>query len=59
MAMVNLMSIEKSVQDIKKCIQNGTESADDLTEAWIAAKLTLAEDYMSSISKYLYGSAND
>lgn len=59
MAMVNLMSIEKSIQDIKKCIEAGTEASDDLTEAWIAAKLTLAEDYMSTISKYLCGSAND
>ena len=59
MAMVNLMSIEKSIQDIKKCIQGGSEASDGLTEAWIAAKLTLAEDYMSTISKYLCNSDAD
>jgi len=59
MAMVNLMSIERSIQDIKKCLQNGSEASSDITEAWIAAKLTLSEDYLSAVSNYLCNSTED
>lgn len=53
MATANLLSIKNSIKEIEAAMAANPEATSDMTEAWIAAKLTIAEDYLSTISKYL------
>lgn len=53
MAMINLSSMMKKLQEIQALIEGGGEAPMEATEAWVAAKLTIAEDYISTVHTYL------
>jgi len=53
MAMINVSSMMKKLQEIQALIQGGGEAPMEATEAWVAAKLTIAEDYISTVHTYL------
>ena len=53
MAMINVSTMMKKLQEIQTLIEGGGEAPMEATEAWVAAKLTIAEDYISTVHKYL------
>ena len=53
MAMINVSSMMKKLQEIQALIEGGGEAPMEATEAWVAAKLTIAEDYISTVHTYL------
>lgn len=53
MTMTNVSSMLKKLQEIKAMIDAGGEPSAEITEAWVAAKLTIAEDYISTVHTYL------
>jgi hypothetical protein len=53
MAMINISTMMKKLQEIQALIEGGGEAPMEATEAWVAAKLTIAEDYISTVHKYL------
>jgi hypothetical protein len=53
MAMSNISSMMQKLQQIKGMIEAGDEASMEITEAWVAAKLTIAEDYINTVHTYL------
>lgn len=53
MAMSNISSMMQKLQQIKGMIESGDEASMEITEAWVAAKLTIAEDYINTVHTYL------
>lgn len=53
MAMINLSSMMKKLEEIKAMVEAGGEAPMEVTESWVAAKLTIAEDYISTVHKYI------
>jgi len=53
MAMINVSSMMKKLQEIKAMVDAGGEAPMEITESWVAAKLTIAEDYISTVHTYL------
>lgn len=53
MTMTNVSSMLKKLQEIKAMIDAGGEASAEVTEAWVASKLTIADDYISTVHKYL------
>ena len=59
MAMINVSSMMKKLQEIQAMIEGGGEAPMEITEAWVAAKLTIAEDYISTVHKYLSAESSE
>ena len=59
MAMINLSSMTKKLEEIKAMVEAGGEAPMEVTESWVAAKLTIAEDYISTVHKYLSAESSD
>lgn len=53
MTMVNVSSMMQKLAQIKAMVEAGGEAPKELTEAWVASKLTIAEDYISTVHTYL------
>jgi hypothetical protein len=53
MAMINISSMMKKLEEIKALVEAGGEAPMEITESWVAAKLTIAEDYVSTVHTYL------
>lgn len=53
MTMVNVSSMMQKLQEIKAMVDAGGETSKEITEAWVAAKLTIADDYITTVHKYL------
>jgi len=53
MTMTNASSMLKKLQEIKAMIDAGGKASAEVTEAWVASKLTIADDYISTVHKYL------
>ena len=53
MAMINIDSMMKNLQQIKAIVEGGGEAPLEVTEAWVAAKLTIAQDYINTVHTYL------
>jgi hypothetical protein len=59
MAMINVSSMMKKLQEIQAMIEGGGEAPMEITEAWVAAKLTIAEDYISTVHTYLSAESSE
>jgi len=59
MAMINVSSMMKKLQEIQALIEGGGEAPMEATEAWVAAKLTIAEDYISTVHTYLSAESSE
>jgi hypothetical protein len=59
MAMINVSTMMKKLQEIQALIEGGGEAPMEATEAWVAAKLTIAEDYISTVHKYLSAESSE
>jgi hypothetical protein len=59
MAVINILSMSKKLEEIKNMIAAGGEAPMEATEAWVAAKLTIAEDYISTVHTYLSAETNE
>ncbi len=53
MAMINISSMLIKLEQIKALVEAGGEAPMEITESWVAAKLTIAEDYISTVHTYL------
>ena len=53
MAMTNVSSMMQKLAQIKAMVEAGGEASKEIAESWVASKLTIAEDYISSVQKYL------
>ena len=53
MTMANVSSMMQKLAQIKAMVEAGGEASKEIAESWVASKLTIAEDYISSVQKYL------
>jgi hypothetical protein len=53
MTMTNVSSMMQKLAQIKAMVEAGGEASKEIAESWVASKLTIAEDYISSVQKYL------
>ncbi len=53
MTMTNVSSMMQKLAQIKAMVDAGGEARMDIAEAWVASKLTIAEDYISTVHTYL------
>jgi len=59
MTMTNVSSMMKKLQEIKAMVDAGGEASAEITEAWVAAKLTIADDYITTVHKYLSSESSE
>ena len=53
MLMINVASMMQKLAQIKAIVEAGGEAPMEVTEAWVAAKITIADDYITAVHKYL------
>jgi hypothetical protein len=53
MTMANVSSMMQKLAQIKAMVEAGGGASKEIAESWVASKLTIAEDYISSVQKYL------